>query len=422
MRAFLVFMACVLVFSGCASNKPSVSPVALPAPPQARSLTQDANAAANMPGVSFSADQRIAAQEVYAVQRSSPSSLVSNLAGVVTGSSTSSSGTTAQLPSSTDNTSGEMIDIQARFAVQCDVVADAAAKFRALVQASGGRTTTDEANAGKETEVTFEVRIPAERFEAFVSGVDGLGAVQAREIKKRDVGKEFHDSELLLHEREVALGRYEELLKQTKTVPETIEVERQLERLRADIDRIKGDLVWLKDRVASATVVVRFFPSPTSEDAVFAPTATLYPAVRASMLFDLRSETQRYGYLGGGVSIQFKPFGRALTFDFDLARTAMTDRPTGSDYAYLFLTGFDLYSDLLGGGRRKFLNPYLGFRVGFGITNGLGDFAFGGVVGVDLIKTKAVLLDVHAKVLGLVGNDQGPHIMLGPELGFGFAF
>jgi len=39
-----------------------------------------------------------------------------------------------------------------------------------------------------------------------------------------------------------------------------------------------------------------------------------------------------------------------------------------------------------------------------------------------LIKTKAVLLDLHARVLGLVGNDQGPHVMLGPELGFGFAF
>ncbi len=410
------FVAVLLLFVGCTS-KPASSPVALPNGPPPRSLA--ASEGTTSP-VNF-ADQRVVSAEIYAAKTSRSSGWM-NVGSLI--SSTTSTGSTPQLPplANTSAASAEMIDIQARFAVQCDVVADAAAKFRALVQASGGRTTSDEANAGKETEVTFEVRIPAERFDAFASGVDGLGAVQAREIKKRDVAKEYHDTELLLHEREVALARYEELLKAAKTVAETIQVEAQLERLRTDIDRIKGDMMWLKDRVASATVVVRFFPSATSEDAVFAPTATLYPAVRATMLFDLRSETQRYGYLGAGMSIQFKPFGRALTFDIDIAHTAMTDRPTGSDYAYIFLSGFDLYSDLLGGGRRKFLNPYLGFRVGYAITNGLGDFAFGGVVGVDLIKTKAVMLDLHARVLGLVGNNQGPHVMLGPELGFGFAF
>ena len=404
----------LLLLIGCASQ-PAGSPVALPSSPPPRSLA----ASEGTSSVSF--DQRPVSAEVYAVTQSRSKGWM-NVGSLV--ASTTTTGPTPQLPTLTDTSgaSAEMIDIQARFAVQCDVVAAAATKFRALVQASGGRTTSDEATAGKETEVTFEVRIPADHFDAFVSGVDGLGAVQAREIKRRDVAKEYHDSELLLHERDVALARYEELLKAAKTVTETLEIERQLERLRTDIDRIKGDMMWLKDRVASATVVVRFFPSATSEDAVFAPTATLFPAVRATMLFDLRSETQRYGYLGAGLSIQFKPFGRALTFDIDIAHAAMTDAPTGSNYAYLFLTGFDLYSDLLGGGRRKFLNPYLGFRTGYAITNGLGDFAFGGVVGVDLIKTKAVLLDLHARVLGLVGNDQGPHVMLGPELGFGFAF
>ena len=121
--------------------------------------------------------------------------------------------------------------------------------------------------------------------------------------------------------------------------------------------------------------------------------------------------------------VQFKPFARAITLDVDIAHAAMTDRPTGSDYAYLFLAGIDLYSELLGGGRRKFFNPYLGFRAGYAIDEWLDDFAFGGVIGVDLIKTKAALLDLNARVLGLVGNSQGPHIALGPEaLSFSFAF
>lgn len=174
--------------------------------------------------------------------------------------------------------------------------------------------------------------------------------------------------------------------------------------------------------MASATIRVRFFPSATSEDAVFAPTATLFPTLRTTMMFDLRSETQRIGYVGGGLSLQFKPFARAITLDFDVARAAVADKPTFSDWSYTFLVGLDLYSDLLGGGRRKFVNPYLGFRVGYSISEGAGDFAFGGVVGIDVIKTKVVLLDVGARVLGLVGNDQGPHVAMGPSASFSFAF
>src|SRR5262249_27503723 len=158
----------------------------------------------------------------------------------------------------------------------------------------------------------FEVRVPATGFENFAGGLTGIGDVQARDVRRKDVSKEFHDSELLLHERDAALHRYEELLKEAKTVEDTLKIEQQLERLRTESDRIKGDLVWLKDRVADATVRVRIFPSATSEDSVFAPTATLYPTLRTSMMFDLRSETQRAGYFGGGFSVQFKPFLRDI--------------------------------------------------------------------------------------------------------------
>jgi hypothetical protein len=412
---------CVLVSAlalGACAQRPPNTAASLPDAAAARSLA--ANESGNGAQVDF-ADQRIRGEEVVALASKAPSG-GGGLFGFAGGSSSPSP--TVQLPSGADATTerGEMIDIEARFAVQCDAVTKCAARFRDLVQKSGGRVTVDEANAGKETEVTFEARVPAEKFDAFEGGLVGLGAVQAREIKKRDVSKEYHDSELLLHERDAARQRYEELLKEAKNVEETLKVEQQLERLRTEIDRIKGDMLWLKDRVASATVRVRFVPSATSEDAVFAPTATLYPTLRTDMMFDLRSETQRVGYVGGGFSVEFKPFARAIAFDFDIARAALADKPTSSEWAYTFLVGLDLYSDLLGGGRRKFLNPYLGFRVGYSITEGLGDFAFGGVLGVDLVKTKAVLVDVGARVLGLVGNDEGPHVAVGPSASFSFAF
>ena len=409
-------LAAAVVATGCARQQ-AKSPASLPDAAEGRTLS--AYQSPSPTQVDFSSDS-IHGQTVALESRSSPAA--SSLFSFATGSSASSSSATPQLPSTASPEQGEMIDIEARYAIQCDAVTACAAKFRELVPKHGGRITVDEGTAGKETEVTFEVRVPSENFEAFASGLVGLGATVARDVRRRDVSKDYHDSELLLHEREAALARYEELLKEAKDVPQTLQVEQQLDRLRAEIDRIQGDLRWLKDRVASATVRVKFVPSATSEDAVFAPEATLYPTLRTSLMFDLRSETQRIGYAGGGFSVQLKPFARAITFDVDIARAVVADKPTSSDWSYTFLAGFDLYSDLLGGGRRKFLNPYLGFRVGYAITEGQGDFAFGGVLGLDLVKTKAILLDVGARVLGMVGNDQGPHVAVGPAASFSFAF
>jgi hypothetical protein len=394
----------------------------LPSGSGGRSLAADSVGGST--SYNFAADSAVRGEQVYAVSEAAPvRASRGSIASALGFSSGGSSGPTTQLPSGGETSErGEMIDIEARFAIQCDAVNVCATKFRELIAKSGGRITVDEANAGQKTEVTFEVRVPATGFENFAGGLTGIGDVQARDVRRKDVSKEFHDSELLLHERDAALHRYEELLKEAKTVEDTLKIEQQLERLRTEIDRIKGDMVWLKDRVADATVRVRIFPSSTSEDSVFAPTATLYPTLRTTMMFDLRSESQRAGYFGGGFSVQFKPFLRDITFDVDIARAALADKPVSSDWSYTFLTGFDLYSDLLGGGRRKFLNPYIGFRLGYAITEGLGDFAFGGTVGVDIVKTKAVLLDLHARILGMVGNDQGPHVMLGPAIDFSFAF
>jgi hypothetical protein len=411
MRHTCAFFSLALAASACAVHQAD-APSVLPANVSGRSLASNETQGMPASGRAAMADQVLTAEAAPASKSFFSFS-----------SSSSSAGPISPLPGGTTTQQvGEMIDIEARFAIQCDSVAVCADHFRTQVLDLGGRITSDESDAGQKTEVTFEVRVPTERFEGFAGSLAKIGPISARDIKRRDVSKEYHDSELLLREREAEFARYEELLKQAKDVPETLQVEQQLSRLRTEIDRIKGDLVWLKDRVAMATVRVRIYPSSTSDDAVFAPTATFYPTVRSSLLFDLRSETQRSGYFGAGFSIQFKQILRDLAFDIDIARAVVADKPTSSDWSYTFLTGFDLYSELLGGGRRKFINPFIGFRFGYAITNGSGDFAFGGTVGVDIVKTKAVLLDLHARVLGLVGNDQGPHVMLGPALDFSFAF
>ncbi|MEA2750792.1 MAG: hypothetical protein QOI41_4935, partial [Myxococcales bacterium] len=84
--------------------------------------------------------------------------------------------------------------------------------------------------------------------------------------------------------------------------------------------------------------------------------------------------------------------------------------------------GFDLYSDALQAGRRRWLNPYLGARVGFSQTQDRGDFAAAGVFGLEIFKTSALMIDVQARAMALVGNPDGPHAGIQPSLGFDLGF
>jgi hypothetical protein len=437
MRASLPFAPLLfasLLAAGCRGREPrspALPTAALPAPPLAR--PPSARGICDVDPSSCPRGQTVrtvdVSARVYASEESVASSSTGSLVGGLFGSAPSAP--TPQLPPGSNPTNGdpqEMIEVEARLAIQCESVTKAATSFRQLARASGATITLDEASAGTtSTEVTFEVRVPMASYERFVDAFGALGIVRAREVKARDVAKEYHDAQLLLRNQEAAMKRYEDLLATAHAVAEVLEIERQLERLRAEIDRIKGDIAWMKDRVARATIRVRFYPSTMANDAVFAPEATLYPGLRAEALVDLRDETQRAGYAGGGLSLQFKralgiTFGRAFTIDFDLARSAFGDRPSRSKYAYLALLGSDFYSDLLGGGRRTFLNPYLGWRAGYAQTEGHGDLAIGGVLGLDLVKTSALLIDLHVRVLALAGSELGPHLAVGPGLGANVAF
>jgi hypothetical protein len=361
---------------------------------------------------------------------SQESRIVHKMSGLLSfGASPSAPQASAQLPSATQpSAQHEMIEVEARFSIQSDDVGASAARFRAITRAAGGTITLDSATqGGAASEATFEVRVPIAQYDSLASALDSVGKVRAREVKATDVTKSFHDTELLLANQEAALKRYEEILKDAKTVTEVLEVEHQLERLRAQIDRLKGDLAWTEDKVLRATLRVRIFPSESAPEAVFAPEATLYPGARGVILYDLRGPGQTYGYAGGGLSFAWKDvlgikFSRAFVVDVDLAHAAFTNGPPSSSYAFLGLVGSELYSGLLGGGRRTFLNPYLGWRMGFAETEARGDFAIGGVVGLDLLKTKNVILDAHLRALGLVGSDLGAHAVLAPGLGLSVSF
>jgi hypothetical protein len=336
-------------------------------------------------------------------------------------------GNTTSVPTIKPPKEGEMLDTEAHLTIQVEKVSEAAAKLRELVKQHGGTITADTVNDNAGSVYgQFSMRIPSANAEAFLNSTEGLGHVRDRQVATRDVGKEYFDAQLQLENLETAMKRYEEILVHAKDVKEILVVEAELTRLRGQIESVKGNLRWLKDRVSRATIHVNL-TSNYVEAPTFNPQAKLFPGLRFTTVTDLRGEAGNYGYMGAGFSLQFN---RAFSIDIDGLRRINDGLPTKGINLLLLTLGGEFYSDFLGGGHRRFLNPYLGFRAGYARTTGpsveaesLSEMVLGGTLGLEIYKNKTVTLDAQVRMYALFGTSElRAHVAVQPALGFNIAF
>lgn len=310
----------------------------------------------------------------------------------------------------------EMIDIEARVELEVDSVDKAVGNIRGLVASVGGQIVNEVVEDKPGTAgAALSLRVPSARVDETLAALGRTGKMLSRKVESKDVGREYHDAGILLQNLTATLKRYEELLAKAQGTPQVLEIERELSRVRTQLDRVKGDMQWLRDRVARATIYVTL-SSPNPDEPLVEPTATLYPGLRATSVVDFSGANGADTYLGGGVSVRFS---RYLSFDADWLTSA-----NHSDGVELFVAtgGVEIYSELLGGGKRKFLNPYLGFRLGYARLRGDGAFAPGGVLGLELWKNDVVTIELDARGFGFIQIEDETHAALQTTLGFNVAY
>jgi uncharacterized protein DUF4349 len=107
---------------------------------------------------------------------------------------------------------------------------------------------------------TIVIRIPADRFDEALHGVEKLGDMLHRNISAEDVTEEFRDLEVRLKAQKAVQERLTQLLAKATKVEESIAIERELDRITMEIDRIEGRMKFLRDRAAFSTITVTFQP------------------------------------------------------------------------------------------------------------------------------------------------------------------
>ena len=102
--------------------------------------------------------------------------------------------------------------------------------------------------------IQMRLRLPAPVLEAVVAAIGGLGKVVENSLTGRDVTEEYYDLEARLKNKKRQEERYVEILQVAKTVEEVLKVERELERIRGDIESMEGRFRYLQDQTELATL------------------------------------------------------------------------------------------------------------------------------------------------------------------------
>ncbi|MEA1957850.1 MAG: DUF4349 domain-containing protein [Euryarchaeota archaeon] len=110
---------------------------------------------------------------------------------------------------------------------------------------------------------SITIRIPADRFIAVIGEIACVGDVKSKHTSGEDVTEEYIDLKARLNNSERQEQRLLEILDMAKEVKEVLEIEREVWRVRTEIERLTGRIKYLESRVELATITVSLYePEP----------------------------------------------------------------------------------------------------------------------------------------------------------------
>jgi hypothetical protein len=154
---------------------------------------------------------------------------------------------------------GAMLIRAGNATVQVDSIDVGIARVRRLAQDNGALVANTVVQAGREQQrsASLELRVASERFDALVNGLAPIGKVEMVNISVQDVGEEFVDlTARVANARRLEARLIELLANRTGRLADVLTVERELARVREEIERYEGRLRYLASRVSVSSLTV----------------------------------------------------------------------------------------------------------------------------------------------------------------------
>jgi Domain of unknown function (DUF4349) len=150
--------------------------------------------------------------------------------------------------------------------IEVDSLESSMAELRRIVQRSGGFVADASVQSGRNQlrTATLELKVPSSRFDELTQGLEPLGRLQFVNVGAEDVSEEFVDLTARVANGHRLEDRLVELLRtRTGKLQDVLSVERELARVREEIERMEGRLRFLKTSAQLSTLSVNLYePAP----------------------------------------------------------------------------------------------------------------------------------------------------------------
>jgi Domain of unknown function (DUF4349) len=150
--------------------------------------------------------------------------------------------------------------------IEVDSLETAMAQLRRIAQRTGGFVADASVQSGRNQlrSATLELKVPASRFDDLTQALEPLGRLQFVNVAAEDVSEEFVDLSARVANSRRLEDRLVELLRtRTGKLQDVLTVERELARVREEIERMEGRMRFLKTSAQLSTLSVNLFePAP----------------------------------------------------------------------------------------------------------------------------------------------------------------
>jgi cell division protein FtsL len=131
-------------------------------------------------------------------------------------------------------------------------------KIRVLAEQAGGFLVSSETNGGENaSSASLTIRIPVDKFEQVRAEISSLGLrVESEKLEAQDVTRQYVDLAARLRNLRAQESQYLGILKQARTVKDTVEVSDKLGEVRSEIEQQQAEFDALSKQVATVALTV----------------------------------------------------------------------------------------------------------------------------------------------------------------------
>ena len=142
--------------------------------------------------------------------------------------------------------------------IECDDARTAATTLVDSLQSSGAYVSNlnEFVDALGRRTVTMQVRVPADKFDQSMTGLESLGRILNKQVTTEDVTEEYVDTESRTRNLRKTEERLLDHLNRAAQLEDILRVENELTRVREQIERMDGRLRFLKNRISFSTITV----------------------------------------------------------------------------------------------------------------------------------------------------------------------